>query len=116
MKYIIIILYFCIFYITFNIINFYQVKNIQPTLWNLVKYNLYLTPIYLILNVIVTMTFSRAYSILEKIWPVNIMYWGAGVIVTFLITFVFFREIPKSNVLIGLILTVSGIIVANYKA
>ena len=115
MKYLIITLSFCVSYFVFNFINFYQIKHITPTIWALTKFNFILLPVYLVLNVLVTMTFNKAYISIGKIWPVTIMYWGAGVIGTVVLTFIFFKEVPKSNGLIRLILTLRGIFIANYK-
>lgn len=115
MQHILTILSFSVAYLLINLIIFYQVNNIQPTIWNLTKYNFIMLPILLFANILITMTFNRAFSSIGRMWPVTIMCWGAQVIVIAVLTIVFFKEVPNRNVLIGLALTISGILIANYK-
>ena len=115
MKIAIFFLYFCISYLVINAINFYQVKHIEPTIWNLTKYNLILLPVLLAVNILVTMTFSKAFSAVGKMWPITIMSWGSTVLTTVILAMMFFKEFPKGNVIIGLVLTLTGILIANYK-
>lgn len=115
MKYAIFLTSFLIANIMFSIINFYQAKHIIPTVWNLLKYNIYLLPVYFIVNFIITFTLNKAFGAIGKMWPAIIMYWGTALVASVIFSFVFFKEIPKNNVLVGLILTISGIVIANYK-
>ena len=115
MKYIMIFISFLIANAILTVINFYQAKYITPTVWNLLKYNFYLLPAFFVTNFLYTYTMNRAYAVVGKMTPVVAILWGTIVFAAVILNYVFFKEIPKNNVLIGLCITVVGIIIVNYK-
>jgi len=115
MKYLLVLLSFVAANVIFALANMYQVKYIKPTILNLLIYNSCLIPAYLLANILITTAYNKGYAAIERIWPITIMYLAAGVAATVLITLVFIREIPKPNVIIGFVIALVGIIIANYK-
>lgn len=115
MNHLITIGMFCIVQLIINFITFYQAKHIEPTFWNLTVYNFKLLPLILIANILFTYTFSKGIKWSGNVNIVNLMSWSAIILVTVLLAIFYFKEIPKSNVLLGLVLAVLGVIIANYK-
>lgn len=114
-KYIIITIGFTIAYIGFGLINFYQSKNIEPNFVNLLKYNLCIIPITFILNFIVTMVFNKGYKSVGQMLPVTIIYIAVGVFSYVIVNYLYFKETPKVNQIIAIILVLIGLIICNYK-
>lgn len=112
-KYILVTIFFTIAYCGFGIINFYQAKNIEPTPKNLILYNLCIIPLTFILNLIVTFTFNKGQKAFGKMLPVTIIYLGVGVFSYVIINYFFFKEIPRWNNIIAIILVLIALILAN---
>ncbi len=115
LKYIIITIGFTISYVGFGIINFYQSKNIEPNFANLLKYNLCIIPITFILNFIVTLVFNKGYKSVGQMLPVTIIYIAVGVFSYVIVNYLYFRETPKINQIVAIILVLMGLIICNYK-
>ncbi len=115
LKYIIIAICFTIVYIGFGSINFFQSKYIEPTAMNLFKYNLCIIPITFVLNYIVTLTFSKGYKSLGEMLPVTLIYIAVGVFSYVIVNYIFFKEIPKWNQIIAIILVTIALIICNMK-
>lgn len=115
LKYIIITIGFTISYVGFGIINFYQSKNIEPNFTNLLKYNLCIIPITFILNFIVTLVFNKGYKSVGQMLPVTIIYIAVGVFSYVIVNYLYFRETPKINQIVAIILVLMGLIICNYK-
>lgn len=114
-KYIIIAIGFTITYIGFGLINFYQSKNIEPNFINLLKYNLCIIPITFVLNFIVTLVFNKGYKSVGQMLPVTIIYIAVGVFSYVIVNYLYFKETPKINQIIAIILVLIGLIICNYK-
>ena len=114
-KYIIITMGFTIAYIGFGLINFYQSKNIEPNFINLLKYNLCIIPITFVLNIIVTLVFNKGYKSVGQMLPVTIIYIAVGVFSYVIVNYLYFKETPKVNQIIAIILVLIGLIICNYK-
>lgn len=114
-KYIIITIGFTIAYIGFGLINFYQSKNIEPNFINLLKYNLCIIPITFILNFIVTLIFNKGYKSVGQMLPVTIIYIAVGVFSYVIVNYLYFKETPKLNQIIAIVLVLIGLIICNYK-
>lgn len=115
LKYIIITIGFTIAYIGFGIINFYQSKNIEPNFINLLKYNLCIIPITFILNFIVTLVFNKGYKSVGQMLPVTIIYIAVGVFSYVIVNYLYFKETPRMNQIVAIILVLMGLIICNYK-
>lgn len=115
LKYIIITIGFTISYIGFGLINFYQSKNIEPTFINLLKYNLYIIPITFVLNFIVNLVFNKGYKSTGQMFPITIIYIAVGVFSYVIVNYLYFKETPKLNQIIAIILVLIGLIICNYK-
>ena len=115
LKYILITIGFTIPYIGFGLINFYQSKNIEPNFINLLKYNLCIIPITFILNFIVTLVFNKGYKAVGQMLPVTIIYIAVGVFSYVIVNYLYFKETPKINHIVAIILVLAGLIICNYK-
>lgn len=112
-KYLFVTIFFTIAYCGFSVINFYQAKNIIPNTKNLILYNLCIIPITFILNLVVTFTFNKGQRAFGKMLPVTIIYLGVGVFSYTIMNYFFFREIPRWNNIIAIILVFIALILAN---
>lgn len=115
MKYIIIGVCFLLAYVGFGAINFYQAKNIVPTFKNMALYNLTILPIIFILNLLVTYTFNKGYKSVGEMLPVTIIYVAVGVFSYVIVNYVFFKEIPRMNQIIAIVLVLVALILCNIK-
>lgn len=115
LRYILITISFTIAYVGFGLINFYQSDHIEPTLINLLKYNLCIIPITFILNFIVTITFNKGYKIVGSMLPVTLIYVGVGVFSYVITNYLYFRELPKINQVIAIVLVTLGLIICNWE-
>lgn len=115
MKYVMITISFIIAYCMFGAINFYQTKNIEPTMKNLILYNLCIIPLTFILNLVVTFTFNKGYKLVGEMLPITIIYLAVGVFSYVIIDYVFFKELPKLNQIIAIILVFIALIICNLK-
>lgn len=115
LKYIIIAICFTIAYVGFGSINFFQSKYIEPTAMNLLKYNLCIIPITFILNYVVTLTFSKGYKSVGEMLPVTLIYVAVGVFSYVIVNYIFFKEIPKINQIVAIILVLIALIIGNIK-
>ncbi|MDD2376580.1 MAG: hypothetical protein PHD15_00925 [Clostridia bacterium] len=116
MRYIIITICFILAYCAFGAINFYQSKNIEPTVRNLVLYNLYIIPLTFLLNLLVTFTFNKGYKVLGEMLPITIIYLSVGVFSYVIIDYFFFKELPKLNQIIAIFLVLIALIICNLKS
>lgn len=114
-KYIIVTICFTIAYSGFGIINFYQAKNIEPTVKNLIIYNLCIIPITFILNLLVTFTFNKGQKAFGQMLPVTIIYLGVGVFSYVIINYFFFKEMPTWNNIVAIVLVFIALILCNLK-
>ncbi|MDF2866046.1 MAG: hypothetical protein K0R72_864 [Clostridia bacterium] len=115
MKYIIITICFIVSYCGFGAINFYQAKNVEPSIRNLILYNLCIIPITFIMNLIVTFTFNKGYKAVGEMLPITIIYLAVGVFSYVIVNYIFFKEIPKLNQLIAIVLVFIALILCNIK-
>lgn len=115
LQYLIITISFTIAYIGFGIINFYQSNHIAPTLMSLVKYNLCIIPVTFLLNLIVTLTFNKGYKAVGTMLPITIIYLGVGVFSYVITNYLYFKEMPKINQIIAIILVTLGLIICNWQ-
>lgn len=115
LKYIIITICFTIAYVGFGAINFYQSKNIEPTAMNLLKYNICIIPITFILNYLVTLTFNKGYKSVGEMLPITLIYVAVGVFSYVIVNYIFFKEVPKINQIIAIILVFIALILCNIK-
>lgn len=115
LKYIIIAVCFTLAYVGFGIINFFQSKYIEPTAMNLFKYNLYIIPVTFILNYIVTITFNKGYKSVGEMLPVTLIYVAMGVFSYVIVNYIFFKEVPKINQLIAIVLVIIALVICNIK-
>lgn len=116
MKYVIITISFIIAYCGFGAINFYQAKNIVPTFKNIALYNVSIIPIIYVLNLLVTYTFNKGYKAVGEMLPVTIIYVAVGVFSYVIVNYLFFKEIPKLNQLIAIVLVLIALILCNWKS
>lgn len=116
LKYILITVSFTIAYCGFGIVNFYQSKNIEPTLKSLLLYNVYIIPITFLLNLLVTYTFNKGFKSVGQMLPVTIIYIGVGVFSYVIINYLFFKEVPKVNNIIAIILVLIALIICNWNS
>ena len=115
-RYVIITISFILAYCMFGAINFYQSKNIEPTLRNLMLYNLYIIPLTFMLNLLVTFTFSKGYKAIGEMLPITIIYLSVGVFSYVIIDYLFFKELPKLNQIIAIFLVLIALIICNLKS
>ena len=115
LKYIIIAICFTLAYVGFGIVNFYQSKYIEPTSFNLLKYNLCIIPITFILNYLVTLTFNKGYKSIGEMLPITLIYVAVGVFSYVVVNYIFFKEIPKMNQIIAIILVIIALVICNIK-
>lgn len=115
MKYIIITISFLIAYCGLGAVNFYQSKYIEPTIKNLVLYNLLIIPITFIINLMITYTFNKGYKAVGEMFPVTIIYVAVGVFAYVIVNYIFFKEIPRINQLIAIALVLIALIICNIK-
>ena len=115
LKYIIIAIAFTITYVGFGCINFYQSKYIEPTALNMLKYNLCIIPITFVLNYIVNLTFNKGYKSVGEMLPVTLIYLAVGVFSYVIVNYIFFKEVPKLNQIIAIILVLIAFVLCNYK-
>ena len=107
---------FTISTVAFTNINLYQAKYIEPTIKDLAKYNFYLLGVYWLLNILVTITFSigiNKYGF--PVWIVTIIYWGAAVIPTLVLAYLWYGQLPTSNQFVGALMVIAGIILVAAK-
>lgn len=116
MKYIIIMVCFLLAYCGFGAVNFYQAKNIVPTIKNMVLYNIAIIPIMFILNLIVTFTFNKGYKAVGEMLPITIIYVAVGVFSYVIVNYIFFKEIPRLNQIIAIFLVLIALILCNWKS
>jgi drug/metabolite transporter (DMT)-like permease len=115
MKYIVVTICFIIAYCGFGTINFYQSKNIEPTIKNLVIFNLCIIPITFFINLLVTFTFNKGYKALGEMLPITIIYLSAGVFAYVIVNYIFFKEIPRINQIVAILLVLIALIICNLK-
>jgi drug/metabolite transporter (DMT)-like permease len=115
MRYVIITICFLVAYYGFGAINFYQAKNIEPTVRNLVLYNICIIPITFLLNLLVTFTFSKGYKVVGEMLPITIIYLAVGVFSYVIINYIFFKEVPRLNQIIAIILVFIALLICNIK-
>lgn len=115
LKYILVTVSFTLAYCGFGIINFYQSKNIEPTAKNLIIYNLCIIPITFLLNLLVTFTFNKGFKSIGQMLPITIIYLGVGVFSYVIINYLFFKETPKPNNIIAMILVLIALVICNWN-
>ncbi|MEG0873569.1 MAG: hypothetical protein RSG48_06450 [Clostridia bacterium] len=115
LKYIAIAISFTLAYCGFGAINFYQSKNIEPTAKNLIIYNLCIIPITFLINLLITFTFNKGYRSIGKMLPITIIYLSVGVFSYVIINYFFFKELPKVNNIIAIILILIALIICNWN-
>lgn len=115
MKYVLITISFIVAYCGFGAINFYQSKYIEPTMKNLLIYNLSVIPIIFLINLLLTYTFSKGYKAIGEMLPITIIYLAVGVFSYVIINYIFFKELPKLNQIIAIFLVLVALIICNIK-
>ena len=115
LKYTLITIAFTIAYCGFGIINFYQTKNIEPTAKSLILYNICIIPITFLLNLLVTFTFNKGYKSIGEMLPITVIYLGVGVFSYVIINYLFFKEVPKLNNIVAIILVLIALIICNWN-
>lgn len=78
-------------------------------------YNLTILPIIFILNLLVTYTFNKGYKSIGEMLPVTIIYVAVGVFSYVVVNYVFFKEIPRMNQIIAIVLVLIALILCNIK-
>jgi len=116
MRYIIITICFILAYCAFAAINFYQSKNIEPTIRNLILYNIYIIPLTFLINLLVTFTFNKGYKSIGEMLPITIIYLSVGVFSYVIIDYIFFKELPRINQIIAIFLVLIALIITNLKS
>ncbi len=115
LKYVIITICFTIAYVGFGSINFFQSKYIEPTAMNILKYNIAILPITFLLNYIVTLTFNKGYKSIGEMFPITVVYIAVGVFSYVIVNYIFFKEIPRINQIISIVLVLIALIICNIK-
>ena len=114
-QYILIAISFTIAYVGFGLINFYQSNHVDPNVINLLKYNICIIPITFILNFIVTLTFNKGFKSIGSMLPVTLIYVSVGVFSYVITNYLYFKELPKLNQIIAIILVTIGLIICNWE-
>jgi len=78
-------------------------------------YNVTILPIIFILNLLVTYTFNKGYKSVGEMLPVTIIYVAVGVFSYVIVNYVFFKEIPRMNQIIAIVLVLIALILCNIK-
>lgn len=115
LKYLLVTVSFTLAYCGFGIINFYQSKNIEPTAKNLIIYNLCVIPITFLINLLVTFTFNKGFKTIGQMLPITIIYLGVGVFSYVIVNYFFFKETPRLNNIIAIILVLIALVICNLK-
>jgi len=115
LQYILIAISFTIAYVGFGLINFYQSDHIEPNMINLLKYNICIIPITFLLNFIVTLTFNKGYKSIGSMLPITLIYVSVGVFSYVITNYLYFKELPKINQIIAIVLVTLGLIICNWE-
>ena len=67
------------------------------------------------LNLLITFTFSKGYKAVGEMLPITIIYLSVGVFSYVIIEYFFFKELPKLNQIISIILVLIALIICNFK-
>ena len=99
--------------LTFTMINYYQVKNIDQNIRSIIIYEAKLLPIIVCFSMVVAIVFNlgmRAFS--NRVWVPFLLYLTFEVLFAALLAYAFFREVPSKGTLVGSILCITGAVLA----
>ena len=101
--------------LTFTIINYYQVKNIDQNIKSIIIYQAKLLPLIVCFSMVVAISFNlgmRAFS--NRVWVPFLLYLTFEVVFAAIMAYAFFREVPTKGTLIGSIMCISGAVLAIF--
>lgn len=95
-------------------LNFWQIKNVEQSLWPWVWYTLRWFPAFLLCQVLIYWVWGRGFHVLcdGKIWLVWLLWTAGAVTVSVIMTRGFFGQWPEKGALVGFVLYLVGAIIA----
>ncbi|WP_301172507.1 hypothetical protein [Brevibacillus nitrificans] len=87
----------------------YQVKFVGQDFSDLIKYQLYVLPIFFVVNLLLGFGFKIAYKYLNNMTVVLAMSKGIEITALLVVSYLFFSELPTWKTFLGLGFIVSGL-------
>ncbi|WP_028559557.1 hypothetical protein [Paenibacillus pinihumi] len=98
-----------------NLVISYQSKHIDPNFWMTLKYQLYVLPLYLIINMCIGYGIKLGYKAAGSLSFALIASKGLEIFISLLMGFIFMKEVPGWRTWTGVALILIGFVVAKGK-
>lgn len=100
-------------FLVINGIYSYQVKNIDPSMKETIKYLIYMTPLFFVANVLIAFGFKIGYKYFTNMTFVVSSSKLAEMLALLVVSYFFLSETPSLKTLLGIGIIVIGVLIAK---
>ena len=98
-----------------NLLFSYQSKHIDPAFWTTLKYQLFAFPLFLIANMLIGYGIKFGFKAIQNLTFVLVTSKGIEIVISILMGYLFFKEVPTWKTALGFFIMLVGIIVSKIK-
>ncbi|MES9759901.1 hypothetical protein ABWK29_25900 [Priestia megaterium] len=98
-----------------NMLFSYQSKHIDPAFWATLKYHIIAFPLFLIANILIGYGIKFGFKAIQNLTFVLVTSKGIEIVISLLMGYLFFKEVPTWKTLLGFSIMIVGIIVSKIK-
>jgi drug/metabolite transporter (DMT)-like permease len=98
-----------------NMLFSYQNKHIDPAFWATLKYHIFAFPLFLIANILIGYGIKFGFKAIQNLTFVLVTSKGIEIVISLLMGYLFFKEVPTWKTLLGFFIMIVGIIVSKIK-
>ncbi|PFW47028.1 hypothetical protein [Priestia megaterium] len=98
-----------------NLLFSYQSKHIDPAFWATLKYQLFAFPLFLIANMLIGYGIKFGFKAIQNLTFVLVTSKGIEIVISILMGYLFFKEVPSWKTALGFFIMIAGIIISKIK-
>ncbi|MDP1442930.1 hypothetical protein COJ70_22785 [Priestia megaterium] len=98
-----------------NMLFSYQNKHIDPAFWATLKYQIFAFPLFLTANMLIGYGIKFGFKAIQNLTFVLVTSKGIEIVISVLMGYLFFKEVPTWKTLLGFFIMIVGIIISKIK-